>query len=92
MSCCRCAFLSYADKKDGKMRGAVYFCKKKKKYVNGNDSACAYYSKDYSRKSHEVNEIYENGRDYYNDETNPGVYLVILIILIILAIIVNLVL
>ncbi|MBQ2639847.1 MAG: hypothetical protein IJF92_03695 [Bacilli bacterium] len=89
MSCSQCKNLQKKEKKPGKVMGAKYFCKKKKKYVNGANPECPKFSKSYARTNDEKNEIYLDGKNFYDDDTNIGAYLVILIILIILAIIVN---
>ena len=88
MGCCQCKCLSENDRKEGKCSGALYYCKEKKKYVNGN-GACDEFTKDYGRSSYITNEIYDDGRKFYDDDKDPGTYLIILIILIIMAIIVN---
>ncbi len=89
MGCYNCKYLKYEDKKDGALNGCVYYCTKLNKYVNGAADACDNYSKDYSRKTHEKDEIYNNGRNYNNDATPTSVYLFILIIMLIFAFIVN---
>lgn len=89
MGCYSCKYLKYEDKKDGAVNGSVYYCTKIKRYVNGASEGCESYYKDYARKTYEKNEIYNNGRNYYNDSTPTSTYLVILIILLIISFIVN---
>lgn len=90
MGCNSCKYLKYSDKKDGLVDGSIYYCTKIKKYVNGADDGCDSYHKDYGRKVYEKNEIYNNGRKYYNDNSSNLVYLFILISLIIIALCINL--
>ena len=90
MGCYNCAYLNANDKKCGKTNGCMYYCTKLKKYVNGASDMCESYSKDYSRKDYENNEIYRNGKHYYNGSDTPlPVKILLIIILIIIAIIVN---
>ena len=63
-----------------------YLSPKIKKYVNCADDGCDSYYKDYGRKVYGKNEIYNNGRKYYNDNSSNLVSLFILIFLIIIAI------
>jgi len=87
--CCSCTHLKEKNKKDGKVSGCVYFCAVKKKYVNGKDDRCEAYKRDPIRKTHISNEIYHNGRQYYNDKTAPGTYLMALVIIIIIGLIIT---
>lgn len=89
MGCYNCKYLKYEDKKDGYVNGSVYYCTKIKKYVNGADDGCESYHKDIMRKTYESNEIFNNGKNYYNDSTPNSTYLFILIIFIIISLIVN---
>ena len=89
MGCCHCKYLVESNRKEGKSSGAVYYCKKKKVYVNGN-GYCDSFDKDYGKSSYTVNEIYHDGKEFYDDDTDPGFYLVVLITMIILGTIVNL--
>lgn len=90
MGCCYCKYLDENDKKEGKCTGALYYCKKKKKYVSGSSDGCDSFSKDYARKSYIISEIFTDGKNFYNDSTDVGVYVVILIVMILLGTIVNL--
>ena len=83
MSCGYCKYLAEADKKEGAGNGALYYCSKKKKCGNGNDCACDDYYKDYGRSTSTINEIYHDGKDYNNDGTDPGTYLIILVVMVI---------
>ncbi len=88
MGCYNCKYLNKDDKKEGKINGCMYYCTKMKKYVNGASNNCSEYSKDYSRQSYENNEIYNNGRHYFDGSDTPlSVQIVLIIILIIIAII-----
>lgn len=89
MGCYNCKYLKYEQKKDGSVNGSVYYCTKIKKYVNGAFDRCDGHYKDYSRKTYEANEIYNNGRHYCNDNTSISFYLFLAIALSICAFIVN---
>lgn len=89
MGCNSCKFLDISNQKEGKGGGTIYYCTKYKKYVNGSRDECDEHEKDYSRKTYDINEIYENGRKYGDDDTSVGLYFVILIILIIILVIKN---
>lgn len=89
MGCYNCKFLKASDKKDGAVTGSVYLCTKIKKYVNGASDGCDKYYKDYTRKTYEGDEIYNNGKYYYNDSTPVSTCLFIAVVLLILAIIIN---
>ena len=90
MGCYNCTYLDVNNKKDGKTNGCLYYCTKMDKYVNGAFDSCNDYSKDYSRKVYESNEIYNNGRHYYNGSDTPiAIKIIFIIILIIIAIICN---
>lgn len=60
MGCNSCAYLKISDKKEGKTNGAVYYCAKKKCYVNGENNACSDYGNDYSRKVYQKDEIFHD--------------------------------
>ena len=90
MGCYNCAYLDKNNKKEGSLNGCMYYCTKMKKYVNAAYDECDSYSKDYSRKSYENNEIYNNGRHYCNGSDTPlSIKIILIIILIIIAIISN---
>lgn len=84
MGCCSCKYLNENCKKEGKVSGCLYYCSKIKAYVNGASDSCDDYCFEYGRKVYTRDEIYNDGKTYYNDTTPVGFYLVILIILIIL--------
>lgn len=85
--CCSCGNLDPKKNKAGKVNGNLYFCKKKKSFVNPTSTDCGKFEKAYKRKNYEIDEIYREGKIYDNDDTPMGLYVLILIVLIILAII-----
>lgn len=90
MACYDCKYLNANDKKYGNTNGCLYYCVKCEKYVNGACNGCDAYAKDFERDTYENNEIYNNGRHYYNgSKLSLSVRIIFVIILIILAIIVN---
>jgi len=90
MGCCSCEYLKESNKKNGKVNGCVYFCAKTKKYVNGSSDACENYKLDRLRKTHIRDEIYKNGKKFYNDETPVSLYLFIVIVLVVVGLIAGL--
>lgn len=86
MSCCGCSFLDESKKLDGKVDGCKYFCKKKKAYVKGNDDGCTDF-KECFRSNDKRNDIYTEGKKFYDDDHSVGYYFIILVILIIVIII-----
>lgn len=90
MACYNCEYLVAENKKEGNINGCLYYCTKMKKYVNGTDSGCDLHSKDISRSTSLNNEIYNNGRHYYNGNDFPlSIKVIFIFILVILAIIAN---
>lgn len=89
MKCCDCKYLKYDDKKNGDVSGCLYYCYNIQKYINGTNEVCENYCKDYARKIYESDEIYNDGKNYYNDSTPTSTYVFIAVILIIIAFIVN---
>lgn len=88
--CYNCEYLNSKDTKEGKCNGCLYYCTKNKKYVNGSCDSCGSYSKDILRLTYENNEIYNNGRKYYNGSDTPlSVQVIFVVILIIIVIITN---
>lgn len=81
----RCANLDVKKKQPGKVSGNLYYCKKLKTYVNPSKFKCEKFSKDDKRL--ENHEIYEDGKNYYNDNTPIGLYVFVLIVLIIVGLI-----
>ena len=91
MACYNCEYLVMDNKKDGSINGCLYYCKKNKQYVNGACDGCGNFSRDYSRKTYENNEIYNNGRHYSNGGSAPlSLQIILIVTLIIFALIVNL--
>lgn len=84
--CCSCSNLDTKNKKAGKANGTIYFCKKQKKFVNPTSTGCDKFERS-KRLSHEIDEIYKEGKLYSNDTTSMGVYIIILITLIIVGLI-----
>lgn len=84
MGCCSCKYLNENCKIEGRVNGSLYYCSKLKTYVNGASGSCDNYCIDHGRKIYTRDEIYDDGKKYYNDTTPVGFYLVVLIILIIL--------
>lgn len=89
MGCYKCKYLKKDNKKAGVINGCLYYCTKIEKYVNGAAEGCDKYYKDYGRKTYEKDEIYNNGKKYYNDSIPVSTYLIIAFVLTIIAIIVN---
>ena len=91
MACYNCEHLVVSNKKDGSTNGCLYYCSKNKTYVNGASDGCDNYNKDISRPAYINNDIYNNGRHYYNGSNLPlSVQVLLIVVLIILAIIANL--
>lgn len=88
MGCNSCEYLNEELKKQG-VCGCLYYCSKRRSYVNGARGCCEEYSKDYSRKTYVKNEIYEDGKKYYGDSTPIGVYIIFLIIFVFLGTLAN---
>ena len=84
--CNSCWYLDPKAKKPGKVSGCLYFCNNKKNYVNASKDYCENY-KDGLRDSVENNEIYENSRNYDDDNTPLGTYLFIFVLIVIVGII-----
>lgn len=83
MGCCHCRYLCENNKLEGRCSGAIYYCSKQKKYVNGAKDGCDLYLKDYCKTLVTSNEIYDNGRNYYDDDKSPMFYLFILRVMLI---------
>lgn len=88
MSCCSCDFLDEKKKTDGKVSGARYFCKKNKCYVGGNDDTCANYKSSF-RSNSKCDEIFEDGKNFYDDDTSIMQHIIVLIIVVIAFIIIK---
>lgn len=83
MGCHSCGNLDAKKKSKGKASGALYFCKKNKSFVNPTSKGCKNYKK-CSRKPWENDEIYNDGKLYFNDIIPAIVYIIIFFILIII--------
>lgn len=66
MGCNSCAYLDPKNKKSGSVDGCLYYCSKKKGYINATSDSCDDYSSAY-RNSYECNEIYRNSSGYCDD-------------------------
>lgn len=84
-ACNSCANLDYDSRKPGKASGALYFCKKKNTYVNGAKDYCELYESGLL-ETHKKNQVYEDGKNYDDDNSSIGSYLFILILLVIFGI------
>ena len=89
MYCSDCENLKTDKKKEGSIRGCMYYCKKLDKMVPGNFS-CDKFVKSYSRKNDEMQKIYTEGR-IFSDKAkgDPVALAIVLVILVILAIVFN---
>ena len=85
--CSDCVNLDVNNKKAGKVSGNLYYCKKIKKYVNPSMCNCENFDKTYSRKKYDNELIYEDGKNFYDDDTPLGLLVVIFFILLILGLI-----
>ena len=85
--CADCANLDDKKSQDGKVSGKLYYCKKLKQYVNTTMDACEKFDQTYSRKRSKVDEIYDDGKKFDNDNTPLGFLIVVFIILVILGLI-----
>lgn len=83
MGCYNCGNLDPKKKSNGKVDGALYYCKKVKKYVNPTDGSCKNFKKG-SRKPWDNDAIYNDGRRYFNDRTPVIVYIILFFILVII--------
>ena len=81
-NCYNCSNLDTKKKKNGKRDGCLYFCKKNKCFVNAAKDGCPKWSKA-DRKKTEIDEIYNNGKRFYDDDKSIGFYLFIFILIII---------
>ena len=83
MGCHRCGNLDPKKKSAGKAGGNLYFCKKMKTFVNPSKFSCDKFKKA-DRKEWQNNEIYDDGKRYYNDRTPAIVYFILFAILVII--------
>ena len=86
MACCSCKNLDEKNPAKGVM-GCRYYCKKLKTYVGGDNPECAKFEKSLTRSNSKCDDIYEEGKDFYNDTHSVGYYVVILIFMIVILII-----
>ena len=86
--CYNCAYLCSDKKVDGKVDGALYYCKKMNKFINPINEACQDYEKTWTRKSSVSDEMYENGKKYDDEPAEPGKAICYLIIILLLTLIV----
>lgn len=84
MGCCSCKFLVEKNKLEGKVSGGLYYCSKLDTYVNCYTGMCNDYCRESGRKTYVCDEIYADGKKYYNDTTPVGFYAIVLIMMIIL--------
>lgn len=84
MCCYDCRNLKHGDKKDGKVNGALYYCSKKKKYINGMSDGCEKYEYDILKTTSERDEIYYNSIHYSNDDISIGGGITIIVVLLLL--------
>ena len=80
MACSSCSNLDESKKKKGAVSGAKYYCKKLKTYVGG-DFECEKYEKSYMRKNFTCDDIYNEGRQFYDDDKPTSHYVIILIVI-----------
>lgn len=86
MTCSSCKYLDENKKLNGKVSGCKYFCNKNKLFINGQNDACRYYINSF-RSTNTCNDIYNDGKIFYDDTHSVSYYLFILIIICIIFII-----
>ena len=86
MSCSSCKHLKDDKKYPGALSGAKYYCDKVKTYVYG-DKECEAYEKSHSRKNDKCDEIYRDGKDFYDDNRPISVQLMIFVFIVVMGII-----
>lgn len=89
MSCCSCKNLDEKKKANGACSGAKYYCKKLKTYVSGDMHECDKFTSCY-RSVDKCDEIYRDGKNFDNDTTSAGTYIILAIILLVILILLNL--
>ena len=87
MVCAGCKNLDTKKKADGAVSGTRYMCKKHKVYVGGDNEICDKFSKA-GRDTDTYNKLYREGREWDNDKTSPGTYIIIALILLFITLIV----
>lgn len=88
MACYNCSHLVVENTKNGSINGCLYYCTKTKKYVNGASDSCDSFTRE-NRPSYINNEIYNNGKHYYNGNISISIKVIFIIVLVILALIAN---
>ena len=88
MSCSSCNYLKESDRKDGALCGSLYYCEKKKCYINGS-GCCSNYQKSYTRSNSSCSEIYNAGNGFSDDDRPIAFHLVSLILIIIIGLIIT---
>ena len=86
--CCSCKNLDEKKSAKGAVSGCKYYCKKLKTYVSGDDDSCPKFEKSITRSTDKCNDIFKEGKDFYNDTHSVGYYGVILLILVIIMILI----
>ena len=87
MACCSCKNLDEKKPAKGAVSGCRYYCKKLKTYVGGDQNECPKFEKSIIRSNSKCDDLYHEGKDFYNDTHSVGYYVVILIVIIIIMII-----
>ena len=82
MNCADCRYFDASA-----ISGCYYYCSKKKEFVSGSNDVCQNFDRTYSRNRYEVNKLYEEGKQFYDNTTLLWFYVMVLIILIILGLI-----
>lgn len=83
MVCAGCKNLDTKKKADGAVSGVRYMCKKHKVYIGGDNEICDKFAKA-DRDTDTYNKLYNEGRDWDNDRTSPGVYIGVALILLVI--------
>lgn len=82
MACSSCKNLDESKRVKGAVSGAKYYCKKKKACVYG-DRECEAYEKSYIRKNSKCDDIYNDGREYYDDDRPVSQHIAVLVFIIV---------
>ena len=90
MTCSSCKYLNEEKKMDGKVSGSLYFCSKLGTYVDGCEEKCKNHEKAYCRTNFKCDEIYNEGKNFYDDDRKPSYYMMQLVIVIIFGLILKL--
>lgn len=84
MTCSSCKYLKEDKKYEGSVSGCKYYCEKYKTYFDGSNNSCEEYDKHYGRSSYTCDKIYEDGKDFYDDDRPISFYIVILVLILVL--------